>query len=136
MLHTNKNSPQCSRLDPGQPQSHQSVLRLIQNPQPSTLSRSLPSLLPCTVAILLAFLSLHQSHGSQGLPVSLCWPAALRCATRPPLPVTAPPSSFHLHSDRLAILIHEVQLLPASVSRRFVSLGLMRGNADQSFDRI
>lgn len=108
-------------FDPDQPQLHQCPT----NPKPSALPCS-PHL-PCTVALLLAFFSLHQSHGSQGLPVSLCWPAALCWATRPPLPVAAPPSSFHLHCDRLAVLVHEVQLLPPPVAGRFMSLGLMRG---------
>lgn len=111
------------------------VLSLSQtNPKPSAPS-SLPraphhAVLypPCTVSISLAFLSLHQSHGSQGLPVSFCRDAALHCATRPPPPVATPPSSLHLHRDRLAILIHKVQLLPVSVMRRFVSLGLTRWN--------
>lgn len=35
-------------------------------------------------------------------------------------------SRFHLHSDRLAILIHKVQLLQVSVMRRFVSLSLVK----------
>lgn len=83
---------------------------------------------PCTVAVSLAFVSLHQSHDSQGLPVSFCWSAALHRTTRLPPPVATPPSPLHLHSDWLAILVHKVQLLSVSVMRRFMSLGLTRRN--------
>lgn len=102
---------------------------------PELFTGSLPDYLPCTVAVSLALLPLHQPHGSQGLPVSLCWGAALHRTSRPSPPVTVAPPSFHLHGDRLTILIHIVQLLPAMVVRRFMSLGLTRGNgSDQSLD--
>lgn len=79
---------------------------------------------PCSVAISLTFLSLHQPHGSQGLPVSLGGDAALKCTMGPSPPVTVPPFSFDLHSDRLAILVHIVKLLSVSVVSRFTSFSL------------
>lgn len=104
------------------------------NPKPLTHNSSSWSLssiivvlgggLPCTVAVSLAFLSLHQSHGSQGLPVSFCRGIALDCTVRPPPPMATPPPSLHLHGDWLAILIHKVQLLPVAVMGTFMFLCL------------
>lgn len=93
---------------------------------PSRLSCKTPQYLPCTVAVSLAFLTLHQPHGSQGLPVSLCWSTAFNSTVGSPPPMTTPPSTFSLHSDWLAILIHIVYLFTVSVTRRFMSLGLVR----------
>lgn len=90
----------------------------------SCLLTSLTSLYPrCSVAVSPAFLSLHQSHGPQGLPVAYCWNT---CAGRPPPPVTTPLPSIHLHGDRLAIFVYVAQLVPAAMVRRFASFDLAR----------
>lgn len=103
--------------------SRGSFLRLDKNLSVScTLSLTL--YLPCTVDVPLVLVSFHQPHGPQGLPLSLCWDAAFSGTVGPPPPVAPPTFAIHLHGDWLAILVHKVQLLPASVMGSFTSLRL------------
>lgn len=119
-----ENSPQCPCT------ASVSTLPLSPHHKPGLLSHCFPSYPPCTVGLRLAAVSLH--HGPQRLPVPFCGAAALRGATRPSPPVTPPPFPLRLHSDWLTIFIHEVQLLPVSVTRVLSRLGLIRGTTTKT----
>lgn len=77
----------------------------------------------CSVAVPLSFLPLHQSHGSQRLPVVSS--QNIR-AMRPPPPVATPLPSVHLHADWLAVFIYKVQLVRAATARWFARFDLQR----------
>ena len=70
------------------------------------------------VLVPVGIVSVHQPHGSQGVPLSVHGVVGM------PLPVTTPPPVIHLHRNWLTVLIHKVKLLPVPVMSGVLTFGL------------